>query len=408
MAFGKLWVIAYRDLWRNPRRSLASMIAVALGLALLIILSGYVAGVFDEVLQNDIRLRTGHVQMRAVSYEEEKVSLQWEDLLDDPAGVTAQAQALPQVAAAAPVLWANVILNTIDDSSGVRLYGIDVTSPIHAPIRDAMVGGEFLQADDRGGIVIGRRLAEEMGIGLGQDVNLTIINADGQPDEAIFTVRGLFNTDIPSYDQSALFMPLARAQSFAGTSGHASAVIVRLHDQEEAAGVAAALVGPGLEGLTWRDMNAAMLQTVESTSAIYTLLYAIVMAVVAVVVANTLLMAAFERVREMGILAALGMKGRQITLMFLLEATLLGLGGILIGTLLGLLGVYYLATTGFAIGDMGATMDGMSLGSTIHARFDFPTFVALAFWLLVIILLASLYPARFATRQEPAEALRAT
>ncbi|HXF64519.1 MAG TPA: ABC transporter permease, partial [Caldilineaceae bacterium] len=219
MAFAKLWVIAYRDLGRNRRRSILSLVAVALGLALLIVMNGYIAGVMDEALQNDIRLRTGHVQIRAPSYEEEKLSLAWEDLLDDPEPLAARARALPEVKAASPVLWASAILNTIDDSAGVRLYGIDPTSSIYVPIQEAMVDGAFLSPDDRNGVVIGKRLADTMGIELGQDIHLTIINADGQPDAANFTVRGLFATGIGSYDQSSVFMPLVRAQAFTRTGG---------------------------------------------------------------------------------------------------------------------------------------------------------------------------------------------
>jgi ABC-type lipoprotein release transport system permease subunit len=406
MAFAKLWVIAYRDLGRNRRRSILSVVAVALGLALLIVMNGYIAGVMDEAIQNDIRLRTGHVQLRADSYEEEQVSLQWEDLLDDPEPLAERAEALPEVNAAAPVLWASGILNTIDDSAGLRIYGIDPTSSIYAPIREAMVAGEFLTPDDRNGILIGKRLADEMGIALGQDVNLTIVNADGQSDEAIFTVRGLFATGIGSYDQSSVLMPFARAQAFTRTDGHASAITMLLQSQEDADGVAAALAGSGGRALTWRDLNQVMLQTAQASMAFYGMLDVIVMLIVAVVIANTLLMAVFERIREMGILAALGMKGRQIMLMFLLEAATLGLAGIIVGVLLGSAGVAYLATAGLYIGDMSNVASGVALGDTVHARFVPGTFAWLSFWTLVIILLASLYPAWFAIRREPAEALR--
>jgi ABC-type antimicrobial peptide transport system permease subunit len=127
---------------------------------------------------------------------------------------------------------------------------------------------------------------------------------------------------------------------------------------------------------------------------------------VAVVIANTLLMAVFERIREMGILAALGMKGRQIMLMFLLEATILGMAGIVVGVALGSAGVAYLATVGIYIGEIASSAGGMAVGSTIHAHFVPATFASLSFWTLVVILLASLYPAWFAIRREPAEALR--
>jgi ABC-type lipoprotein release transport system permease subunit len=406
MAFTKLWVIAYRDLGRNRRRSILSLIAVGLGLGLLILMNGYIAGVFDEAMQNDIRLRSGHVQLRAASYKEETVSLQWEDLLDDPDALTARAAALPEVQAAAPVLWATGILNTADDSAGLRIYGIDVPSPLYAPIRETLVAGSFLTPDDRSGILIGRRLADTMGIALGQDVSVAIINADGQPDDALFTVRGIFSTGIPGYDESSLLMPLPRAQSFTRTGGHASAIMMLLHRQDDAERVAAALETPGISALTWRDLNQVVLSALELSMGFYMVMDLIVMVIVAVVIANTLLMAVFERIREMGILAALGMKGRQIMLMFLLEAATLGLAGIVVGVLLGSAGVAYLATAGLYIGEIASVAGGIALGSTIHARFVPGTFAQLSFWTLVVILLASLYPAWFAIRREPAEALR--
>ncbi len=407
MAFAKLWIMAYRDLGRNRRRSILSLIAVALGLALLILLNGYIAGVLEDMMQNDIRLRSGHVQIRAATYEEEQIGLHWEDLLDQPEALAAQAAALPQVKAAAPVLWATGILNTRDDSAGLHIYGIDTTSPIYAPIQDALVAGSFLTADDRSGILVGERLANMLGIGLDQAVNLTIINADGEPDEARFTVRGLFATGVPSYDENALFMPISKAQAFTRTDNHASAIVMLLHRQADADAVAATLAGPNLATLTWRDLNQVMLQAMETGMNFYVVLDGIVMLVVAVVIANTLLMAVFERIREMGILAALGMKGRQIMLMFLMEAAILGLAGIAVGVILGSAGVWYLATAGIPIGDMGTAAGEIALSSVVHARFVPATFAALSFWTLVIILLASLYPAWFAVRREPAEALRA-
>jgi ABC-type antimicrobial peptide transport system permease subunit len=131
-----------------------------------------------------------------------------------------------------------------------------------------------------------------------------------------------------------------------------------------------------------------------------------VILVVAVIIANTLLMAVFERVREMGILAALGMKGRQIALMFLLEAAMMGLVGVVLGIMLGLAGVGYLATVGIPIGDVGSLAQGVAIGSTMYARFSASGVVALSLWTLIITLLASLYPARYASRLEPVEALR--
>mgnify|MGYP005845571589 CR=1 FL=1 len=408
MTFTKFWLMAYRDLGRNRRRSLFSLIAVALGLSLLILLHGYLAGVIGESLDNDVRLRTGHVQVRAPSYPEEKVSLQWKDLVPEAEMVAADLAAHPGVIAAAPTLWATAILNTRDESVGLRLQGIWPDSALYAPIRDALVGGDYLTSDDRGGILMGKRLADSLGLTVGDSVSLSVINADGQPDEAIFAIRGLFASGVPTFDESTLLMPLARAQALTRTERRASAVVLLLPHQDHAPAMAEQLRAAGYHALSWRDLNQVLLQTLEWVFSFYYVLDMIVMAIVAIIIANTLLMAVFERFREVGILGALGMKGRQIMAMFLIEALLLGIGGVIVGVVLGSAGVAYFATNGLNLGDEVASAAGaVALGSTVHFRFVPDVIAGLSLAILGIILVASLYPAWFAARQEPAVALRA-
>ena len=404
MALGKLWVLAYRDLGRNRRRTLFSLVAVALGLALVVTLNGFITGVWGDALETTIRLYTGHVQLRSDTYEADKLSLKWDDLLANSAALAANAEQMPEVETSTPILLAPVILSTAQDSMGLALRGIEPSSSFYDPIRDGIVAGEFLTADDRSGIVIGKSLADELGLQVGSNVSLSIVNASGQPDEAIFTVRGLFTTDVISYDEGSVFMPLTRAQAFADTGDRASAVIILLHDEQTADRVAAALEQPGVTAVTSDEMNRLIIETFKTGSSFYVILYGIVMLVVAVVIANTLLMSVFERIREMGILASLGMKGRQIMTMILIEAGILAVLGIGVGIVLGAAFVGYLANVGFAFQGMGA-VEGFAITSTMYAQFNPSGMISLSVWTLVIILLASLYPAWFAARLEPVEAL---
>lgn len=408
MALGKLWIIAFRDLGRNRRRTIFTMIAVALGLALLIVMSGFIAGVWEGSLQNNIRLNTGHVQIRAESYEIEKLSLLWGDLLENPSQLLAQVNGMSEVQAATPVLWASGVLSTIQETVGLRVTGIVPDSSIYDPIRQGIMVGKYLTPEGHGEILIGKRLAESMSIGVGQRVSLAVGNPDGKPVEGVFTVIGLFTTGVPSYDENTVFMSLSQAQAFTGTGDRASTIVIMLHNQEDADQVAAAIKSPGVSILTWKDMNMLVLQTIQTAFGFYYIMYAIVILVVAVVIANTLLMAVFERTREVGILAALGMKRRQVMLMFLFEAIILSLVGIAIGILLGSAGVAYLAKVGVFIGDATASMtEGFAMGSTMYGRFVPGDFFVLSVAMLVIIVLVSLYPAWYAARLEPVRALRA-
>jgi ABC-type lipoprotein release transport system permease subunit len=388
------------------------MIAVMLGLALVIALHSYEMGAMETSIKNNIRVETGHLQVRAASYDEEKASLKWEELLQDPQAVAGRVEALPNVRGAAPVLWGSGILNTIDESVGLRVYGVEPMAETMAPFREGLVDGEWLAADDRSGVLVSSRLAETLELAVGDGISLLVNTSDEQPDETIFDIRGLYDSGIPGFDDVTIFMPLAKAQAFMRVGDRASAVVAVLDDQEDAGAVAAALSAPGLEVLTWRDLNEMMLTLTQSAMGILYLFYGIVMAIVAVVVANTLLMSVFERTREMGILAALGMKGRQIMGMFLMESATLGALGILLGVGLGSLAAYYLVNVGISLGDLdmsdvAGAGSGFALGNTLYGTYVWGDTAVLALVCLVIILAASLYPAWFATRKEPIDALRA-
>lgn len=408
MNLSKLWTIAYRDLGRNKRRTIISLIAVALGLALLIMLSGFIAGVMDGSLQNSIRLNTGHVQMRAESYEEAKLSLLWSDLLQNPDTLIAQAQSIPEVKAATPVLWAGGVLSTMQESVSIKINGVDTESPIFDFIAEGTVEGAVPLQEERGQIMIGLRLAQKLGIGVGSRISLFVGQSEGDPREGIFTVIGLFSTGIPTYDESTIFMSLSQAQAFTGAGDRASAIMMMLNNSADANKVAGLLQGPGIKTLTWEEMHAYLLVTIQSSMGFYYLMYGIVMLVIAVIIANTLLMAVFERIREIGILSALGMKSRQILEMMLLEASALALAGIGMGVLLGSILVKFFEKTGISIGESAASVaSGVALSPTVYTKLMLTDLVGLSVAMFVIILLASLYPARFASRLEPITALHA-
>jgi putative ABC transport system permease protein len=202
-------------------------------------------------------------------------------------------------------------------------------------------------------------------------------------------------------------MPLDKAQAFTGAGNRASAIMILLDDQNHADQVAAALSGPGLTALTWSDLNRFFVETMGTAMSFYVILDFIVILIVAVIIVNTLLMSVFERVREIGILAALGMKGRQLRVMFLLEAATLALIGIAVGLIIGAAGVWYLATTGIPIGDKMAAVAGsnFALSATMYGRFEATSFFNLSLATLVVVVLASLYPAFYASRLEPIKAL---
>jgi ABC-type lipoprotein release transport system permease subunit len=395
--------LAFRNLGRNKSRSLLSALAVGIGMALLLLMVSVLEGEMSGALQNTIRLQSGHLQIRPVSYDENKISLKWEDMIVNPDQVAEQIKSLPQVTIATPQLIASSILTLSDESKGVQILGIDPQSPANGPFRDGMLAGEFIQADDREGILIGNILSEKLNLHVNDRVNLLVTTADGNINEQLFTIRGIFTTRTPAYDENTILMPLAKAQAITATENHASTIFVMLQDGEDAEAVAQAIQSDNYKVLTWREQNVFITQFEDYANAFFIVLYLIVLGITATVVTNTLVMAVFERTREIGILAAIGMKASGIMAQFLAEAALLATGGVIGGLIIGGALVAYFAVYGIYIGDYG--ISGVLFEDRIYAHLTLDNTINLAIITYVITLVASLYPAILAARLEPVEAL---
>jgi len=400
----QLFRVAWRDLGRNRRRSFFSALALGMGLAVLLLMAAVIKGEMRDSMNAAIRLNSGHLQVRAATYNEDKTSLAWEDLIENPARIAAQIAQLEPVAAATPRLFASGVVVIGGESVGVRLVGIVPDSEANAPYRDGLVSGAFVTADDRAGILIGQTLADKFGLKAGDTVNLLVNTSNGDVDEQVFVIRGVYSTGTPGLDQTTVLMPLDKAQTITQAGNHASAIFVLLKDREQTNAVASALQGSQYRVVTFEQMNEILVQTDALAGGYMIIIYLIVLAITATVIVNTLIMAVFERTREIGILSAIGMRSSRIMAMFFAESSLLAIGGIMIGLILGSLLTLYASTVGFYIGDFGIT--GIPLGERIYAWLtpgDALTLTALAF---IVTLLASLYPARLAARMEPVQALR--
>jgi len=401
----QIFKLALRDLNRNRRRSFFSALAVGAGLMVLLLLAATIKGEYGSALDSGIRLQSGHLQVRAKSYDENKTSLKYEDLIANPDQVAAQVAALPGVKAATPRLFASGFVAVGDQSAGVRIFGIDPASAASAPYRAGVVSGQYFAADDLEGLLVGQALADKLHLKAGDQVTLSANTSNGDVAQQSFTIRGIYSTHTPAFDGGTIFLPLAKAQTLTAAEKHASIIFVLLNDSALTDQVAAALQSPAYQVLTYTQLNPLVLQTEQLASSYMAFLYLIVLGIAATVIINTLIMAVFERTREIGILAAIGMRSRSILGLFLAESSLLAVGGIILGLILGGLLLSYFATQGFYIGNVGLST-GILLGSTIYPQPALTDTINLTIAAFVVTLLAGVYPAVLASRMEPVTALR--
>lgn len=399
----QLFKMAWRDLGRNRRRSFFSALAVGLGLMILLFLSSFIQGEISASIDTTIRLQSGHLQVRAQSYDEVKTSLKWADLVENPQALADKIAALAPVKVATPRLYASGILAVGDETAGVRVMGIDPLSEASLPYKQGLLEGDFLTPDDRDGILLGQALTGKMGVKVGDQVSLSVNTSNGDVAEQTFTVRGIYSTQTYGFDSVTALMPLAKAQAIAQAENHASTIFILLKDKNQISAMVPALQSSQYKVLTWMKMNELLIQLEDLANSYMVYFYLIVLAITATVIVNTLIMSVFERTREIGILSAIGMRSRRIMAMFLAESTLLAFGGILLGLILGGLVIAYFTRYGFYVGQMQIT--GVMFNDRIYTELTLKNTVQLSLMALVITLLAGLYPAWLAAHMEPVEAL---
>ena len=398
--------MAFRDLGRNRRRSFFSALAVGGGLALLILMSSVIEGEMGSAIESAINLQTGHIQIRAATYDENKSSLKWEDLVSNPDEIVNKIAALDQVETATPRLYASGFLSSGTQSAGARITGVDLLSPASDPYREGVISGEYLTPDDRDAVLIGKPMAERLNLKVGDSVSLSLNTADGNVQDQTFIVKGIYTTYTYSFDSATVFLPLAKAQAMTRTENHASAIFVLLKDTTLTDSVVPALsVSSNLEIKTWKDLNTLFVEYETFAQSYIAIFYMIILAISASVIINTLIMSVYERTREIGVLSAIGMRGGRIMALFLAESSMLAVGGVIMGLIIGVLGTLYFNINGFYIGDMG--LSGMAIADTIYAKLTVDNLINLTIMTFVVTMLAGLYPAVMASRMQPVEALRA-
>ncbi len=398
--------MAFRDLGRNRRRSFFSALAVGGGLALLILMSSVVTGEMGSAIESAINLQTGHIQIRAATYDENKSSLKWEDLVANPDEIAIKIAALNQVKAATPRLYASGFLSSGTQSAGAKITGIDPLSPANDPYREGIISGNYLSPDDRDAVLIGKPMAEKLKLKVGDNVSLSLNTADGNVQDQTFTVKGIYTTGTYGFDSGTVFLPLAKAQAMTQTEDHASTVYVLLKDTTMTDTVVPALSVPSnLEIKTWKDLNSLFVEYETFAQSYIAIFYMIILLISASVIINTLIMSVYERTREIGILSAIGMRGGRIMMLFLAESSMLAIGGVIMGLIIGVLATLYFNVNGFYIGNMG--LSGMMIADTIYAKLTMDNLINLTIMTFVVTMLAGLYPAVMASRMQPVEALRA-
>ncbi len=400
--------MAWRNMWRNWRRTAIALIAIVLGLILLLFFDGMITGSDQAIFGNAVRLYGGNIQIHAPGYRAKASRLPMYPLENADAVVQA-ATAQPQVAAAAKRINTGGIITSHEGSFPVSITGLQPT--VEAPVSiqaENISHGRYLAADDGDAIVIGQGLADLLKVNVGDRVKLLGRTKRGQMRQRTMTIVGIYNLNMREAEERAVFMSLPEAQTLYNLRQQATEVTLTLHDVGQEKVVLSTLQTklPDVEVDSWQTLKPEIRETMDTKQAFTSVMGLIVVLIASIGILNLMMMAVFERTREMGVLAALGMKGRQIMGLFLLEGALIGLVGTIIGCVLGLLLLAVVGHVGIDLGfASGMGEVGALMGDRLYPSVTVAGVISRGVAVAVIATLASLYPAWQASRKEAAEAL---
>jgi ABC-type lipoprotein release transport system permease subunit len=401
--------LAWRNMWRDWRRTTIALGAIALGVALLLLFDGLLHGSDQAIFGNAIRLYGGNLQIHAPGYRERVARIPLLPLAD-AAHVRSTAGSLPGVVAAAPRIHTSGMLSHRGETLAVQIIASDPA--IEAPLSlqaASVAAGRFLAAGERGGIVIGRAAAERLGAAVGDMLDVIGRRRDDTVRQHRMDVVGIYDLGIADLERSLVYIGLDDAQQLYNLRGQATEIVVFLGTVGGEAALMRRLQAqlPGYEVDTWQTLRPEIRQAIESKMAATSAFGGIVLAIASIGILNLMLMAAFERTREMGVLAALGMRGSRITLLFITEGALIGGVGALIGATIGGLLVGLLGAVGIDL-SMAAGMGEISalMGDRLRPTISITDVLGRMLLVIVIAALAACWPAWQAGRREPSAALR--
>lgn len=398
--------LAWRNLWRNKRRTLITLLALAVNTAVLITTFALMDGYIENAVRYATDLLTGEAQIHANEYLEDHSLYK---TIDNPDEIIAKAKSLG--INASPRVYGYGLLAVGNKSAGVLFEGINPELDKQAfTLHEHLQGdGRFVSEKADKGIVLGKKLAKTLNAEIGSEVIAVVQASDGSLGTDIYTVSGILKTAGEKLDRSTAICHIDdfRELFVMKNSVHEIALnSFRAVELDEIKPLLGTTID-GLEFKTWRQLNPSLSEMLEMSDvgmAIYATIFFIV---AGLGVMNTMLMATYDRIREFGILKAIGTSPMAIIRDILVEAMMMSAIAICMGFVLGLAGSYYLSIHGIDMSGVGGdvTFAGIAFDPIWKAVIHPASFIEPMIMMCVISVLASIYPAVIAARLKPVEAM---
>ena len=408
--------MAWRNIWRNPRRTMLTILAIAFACVLLIFMLSFQFGSYDTMINASVKIHTGHLQVQARDYRDNQ---EIRHVIPDPRPVQQALDAIPEVKAHAPRARSFALVSSEERSYGVMVEGVEPAAEAHVSTLAGIIRqGHYLEDQPREDAMphalIGHLLARNLKVTIGDELTVLGQGLDGSIAATVLRVWGIYNSGMDAFDRGAIQIPLDAFQEiFAmGTAVHEIVIVGRRLADVPA--IEAALNTPltriptqrPLDVLDWEELMPGLRQAISMDLVSGSIFYLILIMVVAFSILNTFLMAILERTYEFGVMMAVGAKPGRLTRLVLAESVGMTLVGVITGMVLGCLVTWYFMHHGISLAGSSEVLRQFGIPSRLYPRLTPISTTAGPLAVFVVTLLAALYPALKIRRLQPVEAMR--
>jgi putative ABC transport system permease protein len=402
--------LAWRNLWRHQRRTWLTVGAMVFSNTLLVFMISMQFGMYGLMIDNTLKVFTGHMQIQAPGYKDDQKMRQ---TVPDIVPLADRLRAEFPSESIAARGWAFALASSEDRSYGVGIFGVEPEfEPQVSSIPGLIEEGRYIERSDATEIVIGAVLACNLRVGIGDELTLLGSGLDGSFAAAVVSIVGIFESGVPDVDRNIAQMPLGAFQDIFFMEGAGHQVVISAPSLEAAEIVlpeitAALPTDADLVVHDWDALLPGLKQAVKADMSSAFFMYGVLVILVAFSVLNTQLMSVLERTHEFGIVMSLGLKPGQLGRLVMLETAFLGLIGFVLGAIGGAILTAYFSVNGLSIPGMEEMAANFNLPKRVYFE---PTMLTMAigpFVVFIFTLLAAVYPALRLYKLHPVEAMRA-
>jgi len=401
-----LFKLAWRNIWRNSRRSIIVIGSVVVGVIALLLIDSLDNGFLNQMLFNQISSNVAHIQIHKKGFNNNK---KLQSFVPGAEKVDETLANEAHVKHFSKRVIAFGLLSSASNSSGIYIYGVNPgKEKFVSYIHQFIVKGKYFTGGERE-IVIGEKLARKLKVSLGDKVVALANTPSGSIGSEVFRVVGIFKTPNSEFDKIHIYIPIRTAQKMLdiGNNFHEYAII--LDNYKNAKSVAADLknkLDAGYEVFSYEDILPLLLLQLDLFKEMMFIINLIVGLALIFGIINAMLMSVFERIQEIGVLMSIGMKNIKIFLMIVFEAIILGVSGTILGIILGYALTQTLAVYGIDLSIFSDSLTSFGVGSIIYPILSLDNLIVTLFMIPFVSVIGAIYPAIKAIRLEPVNAIR--